>query len=678
VKKIVLRKRTEIVGSGHNADVQQSVRQLYAEVLNEQQLDAVFHEGGPVLVIAGAGTGKTRTLVYRIARLVADGTPPSRILLLTFTRKAAAEMLSRAASLLDARCSDVAGGTFHSFAWSVLRRYAVPLGLGSEAITILDQGDAEDVMQIARTAVLGNVKSAKRFPPKAMLLACVSKSVNMAQAVEDVLRKFFPTFVDQYERIVEVLQAYQAYKNKHRLLDYDDLLLRLLEALRHPTVGVSIRDAFAEILVDEYQDTNQLQHAIVAALAPSGNVMVVGDDAQSIYAFRGADVRNIHRFPEGYPTCTVVRLERNYRSSQAILDCCNAIIHAASNLYPKQLVSNRPDGELPMVVHCTDEAQQSEFITQHILESAEEGTPLNHIAVLFRNGFQSFDLELALARNNIPFRKIGGLRFAEAAHVKDLLALVRVVVNYRDAVAWTRVLLLLEGVGPATAQTVVDHITTTWVQGKGALPNSRLKSRDLVQNLLNVLHVVAETELQIDKLKALATWYRAVLDVKYDDGPRRWKDIETIVAIGSGFPSLSAFLADIALDPPQDALDGLQATPNDEDVVTLSTIHSAKGLEWKKVFVIGVNEGRLPSARAADNPEAIEEERRLLYVACTRAKDFLCITYLGTEVSWEHGAALGVMSRFLIELPSGVSELFYLEQPTQESNCTKSRNLPSV
>ena len=454
MKKLVL-KKAAVAPSG------KGYRINYEEELNPAQLKAVMHREGPALVLAGAGTGKTRTLTYRVARLVEDGVDPASILLLTFTRKAAREMLRRAGGLLDGRCEKVAGGTFHSFAYGVLQRFGVVeegSRTTSRPVSVLDQADAEDVMNLVRGRF--DVKGLKRrFPKKNTLVKMASTAVNTVTPIEEVVAQDFPQFLADADRIVEVVQAYQDYKRHHGLFDYDDLLLYLLAMTRHEEVGPALRTRYQHIMVDEYQDTNALQHAIILGLSGRrGNVMAVGDDAQSIYSFRGADVRNIHAYPDSFDDCEVIRLEQNYRSTQPILDVCNDILRDAPGMFEKELFTDVKEGEPPILVSCTNERQQSAFVVQQILELREQGVPLDDVAVLFRSGFLSFDLEIELRKANIPFVKFGGMKFTEAAHVKDLLALLRITANSRDVVSWYRVLLLLPGVGQKTAQQILDSM----------------------------------------------------------------------------------------------------------------------------------------------------------------------------------------------------------------------------
>lgn len=661
MKKLVLR-RAAVGPSGR------AYRIDYAKELNAAQYAAVMHDKGPALVLAGAGTGKTRTLTYRVARLVEDGTDPASVLLLTFTRKAAREMLRRAGSLLDGRCDTVAGGTFHALANLVLRRYGATSSIGlASNFTVLDQGDAEDVMNLVRTS-FDVAKLKKRFPQKNTLLAMYGRSVNTGQPLADVIAEKYPSFIDETDRIAAIVRGYNDYKRRGAMVDYDDLLLYLLALTRHEEIGPVLRQRYKYIMVDEYQDTNVLQHNIVLGLSgPDGNVMAVGDDAQSIYAFRGADVRNIHRFPEQYPTATIIRLEENYRSIQPILDVANAVLQDAPFMFDKELRSTRGDGEKPMLISCTDERQQSRFVVERILEMRESGTPLSKIAVLFRSGFLSFDLEIELGKANIPFKKFGGLRFAEAAHIKDVLALLRLTVNPRDAVSWYRMILALEGVGQKTAAVVVEAIR----DAEDALhPKVSLtgKAAASVMSLLDTIRTASTYTTAGERVDNLVAWYKPVCERQHDDPQRRWKDVESLVAICARYGSTSEFLTDIALDPPTTSIEDIDPDDHEQEFVTLSTIHSAKGLEWGNVFLIWANEGTLPAARSADSEESLEEERRLVYVAVTRAADDLYITYPTVILERERTDVLGRPSRFLDAVSRDICPTFLLDEGESEDS----------
>ncbi|MDZ4744509.1 MAG: ATP-dependent helicase [bacterium] len=656
MKKLVLRQTSVQSGGGAHP-----YRIDYDSLLNPAQMQAVMHNNGPALVLAGAGTGKTRTLTYRVARLVEDGVDPASILLLTFTRKASQEMLRRASSLLDGRCERVSGGTFHSFANKVLRRFSGSIAMRSP-FTVLDQSDAQDVMNLVR-ANFDVAKLKKRFPQKSTLQAMYSKSVNTGQPLVDVIAKDYSSYIEEAERIAEVIRAYSAYKTQNGMVDYDDLLLHLLALTNHEEIGPILRKQFAHVMVDEYQDINALQHAIVKGLVGErGNVLVVGDDAQSIYAFRGADIKNIHAFPESFPGCKLIRLEHNYRSTQPVLDVCNAVLRDAPGMYVKELFSDRKEGEQPMLISCLNERQQSVFVVEQILELRENGTPLKAIAVLIRSGFLSFDLEIELGKANIPFRKFGGLRFAEAAHIKDVLAFLRLTVNPRDAISWYRALLLQDGVGAKTAANVLEMLLASADPYHTDIVQSKSRASKVVAQVIEEIKRASAITSAGDRARELAAWYKPTMERAYDDHVKRWKDIESLLAICSRYSSVETFLSDIALEPPSETLDEIDRDDGEDEFVTISTIHSAKGLEWNTVMLIWANEGRIPSARSAESEASLEEERRLLYVACTRAKERLILTYPAVMFEWEHTDVVGRPSRFLDNVDKDMLPTFLLAE----------------
>jgi ATP-dependent DNA helicase UvrD/PcrA len=635
----------------------------YERELNAAQLEAAQTTEGPVLVVAGAGSGKTRTLTYRVARLVESGVPARAIVLLTFTRRASQEMLRRAGALLGGGAEEVVGGTFHSFANAMLRRYARVFAW-PEAFTILDRSDAEDAIGLAR-ARLGLDRRERRFPRKQTLGTIYGAAVNKSLSIAEVVEREHVHLIEDLDDIVRCHAAYVAYKRERDLLDYDDLLLTLRDRLReHPDFAARLQAVFRYLMVDEYQDTNLLQAEITELLAgPRGNVMAVGDDAQSIYGFRGASWQNIMRFPERFPGTRVITLEENYRSTQPILDVTNAIIAAARERYSKTLFTRRTGGVRPQLVPAPDDRTQSLFVTQRILELVEEGVPLSEIAVLFRSSFHSFDLELELARAAIPFVKRGGFRFVETAHVKDVLAHLRVVENPRDAVSWHRILLLLEGVGPRAAAAVVDWLAS----GAGSIAGLAAIS-DLPglrgQALLGIRQLGAlltRLDPERDRPPALVRmaleYYRPLLErVHHDDAPRRLRDLDQFEVLAERYQSLPRFLADMALEPPSDSVGEVMAVdPGEGELLTLSTVHSAKGLEWHSVFVIAVADGRFPSAYSVDEDD-IEEERRLLYVACTRAREYLALTYPAMIFERTFGLVPARPCRFLDAVGAGLFE----------------------
>jgi DNA helicase-2/ATP-dependent DNA helicase PcrA len=636
----------------------------YRGELNPAQYEAVAATDGPILVVAGAGTGKTRTLVYRVAHLVESGVDPAQILLLTFTRKAAGEMLRRASLLLDGRCDRVAGGTFHSFANTTLRRYGRVLGLESN-FTILDRGDSEDVINLLR-ANLGLDKKDKRFPRKQAIAEMYSMAINKSVPLPQLIEDAYTHLLDHLPQLVELHERYVAYKAERQLLDYDDLLVKLRDLLlNHPETQERLSRIYRYIMVDEYQDTNALQAEIVRRLASEHtNVMAVGDDAQSIYSFRGANFRNIMDFPTLFPGTRIIALEENYRSTQPVLDLTNAIIAPAPERYTKNLFTAKTQGTHPVLVAAETEQFQSRFVCQRILELREEGVPLTDIAVLFRSSFHSFDLELELTRHDIPFVKRGGFKFMETAHIKDALAHLRVVVNPRDAISWHRILLLLEGIGPKASDEIIR-----WIVGDGT-PAERLErfprrafSTELqgLAGLLRRLHQPDATpEAQVDEV---LRYYEPILKrVHREDYPKRRKDLEQFATIAARYRELGVLLTDMALEPPTDSVGDVLAADLDEGLLTLSTIHSAKGLEWHTVFIIWAADGKFPSVYSLHDDE-IEEERRLMYVAATRAKEELYITYPINIFDRGLGMVMGKPSRFIEDIaPELLRPLTLVEQ----------------
>jgi DNA helicase-2/ATP-dependent DNA helicase PcrA len=626
----------------------------YAGELNEAQHEAATTTEGPVLVIAGAGSGKTRTLVYRVARLVESGVNPAQILLLTFTRKAAEEMLRRAAGLVGASCEGVAGGTFHSFANAVLRRQGRHLRL-APGFTILDRGDAEDVVNLLRSRA-GLDKKDRRFPRKGAILEILSMAVNRSTTVETLVEESYGHLYEHLDDILRLGEQYERYKREKSLVDYDDLLVLLRNLLRdHPDVAQQLSRTYRYVMVDEYQDTNRLQAEIVRGLAAThDNVMAVGDDSQSIYAFRGATFRNIMEFPELFTGTRLVKLEENYRSTQPILDLANAVIDRAPEKYTKVLRTRRANGARPILFQCVDEQTQSRMVCQRILELREEGVPLDEMAVLFRSSFHSFDLELELQRADIPFVKRGGFKFIETAHVKDVLAHLRVVANPQDAVSWHRALLLLDAVGPKTADDIFAHLADAGdvleaADRLDAYPRRGGYTKELGRLAAILREIAPDTVAPGDKVARVVGFYTPMLrQVHRDDFPKREKDLEHFVTIAGRYRSLASLLSDMALEPPNDSVgDVLSAGNDDEGLLTLSTIHSAKGLEWHAVFVIWMVDGRFPSYHNVNDAEEIEEERRLLYVALTRAKEQLALSYPIDIYDRSTGMVLGKPSRFV-------------------------------
>ncbi len=620
----------------------------YERDLNPDQLEVVKTIDKPVLVIAGAGTGKTKTLIYRVSYLVELGGNPQSILLLTFTRKAANEMLKRAAALLKSSSAEqVSGGTFHSFANMTLRQYAKVLGYG-EQFTILDDSDAADVVNLLRTRLRPEKKS-QRFPKKETLVDIYSKSENTLTKIEEIIFREYPRFIEQADDILKLKSQYDDYKRKYNLMDYDDLLKNLRELLAaNEPVRRAVAGKFSYVMVDEFQDTNKVQGEIVRLLGQDRhNVMVVGDDAQSIYSFRGANFRNIFDFPKYFPDCRIIKLTENYRSTQGILNFTNNVIEAATEKYEKELYSRKRSGEKPAIVAAETENVQSKFVVQRILELREAGITLNDIAVLFRSSYLSFDLEIELTRANIPYVKFGGMKLVEAAHIKDIIAFLRVIENPRDAVGWHRILLLHPGVGPRIAEKVIDRVA----HNDGGYEPAGEEGGDIPSSAQDLIGFISEegkkTNQPIEKVESILRYYAPLMQSKYDDYPKREKDLEMFASIAERYRSMQNFLADLALEPPTESVIDLGEKDKKEEQITISTIHSAKGLEWNSVFVIWALDGKFPSMYATDDEEALEEERRLMYVACTRAKDNLYVTYPVNVYDRESGRIFTKPSRFI-------------------------------
>ncbi|WP_205417391.1 ATP-dependent helicase [Trinickia diaoshuihuensis] len=613
----------------------------YLEKLNEAQRAAVEHgvgagasPGGPLLVIAGAGSGKTNTLAHRVAHLLVKGADPRRLLLLTFSRRAAEDMTRRAtriaAQALGTR-ADLAQaltwtGTFHAVGARLLREYAESIGL-SPAFTIHDREDCADLMNVVRHE-LGLSAKERRFPQKGTCLAIYSRVVNTGAKLSAVLEQAFPWCREWANDLRALFAAYVAAKQAQNVLDYDDLLLYWSRMAAEPAIAAELSQRFDHVLVDEYQDTNRLQAAILLSMKPDGRgLTVVGDDAQSIYSFRGATVRNILDFPAHFtPVAARVTLERNYRSTEPILAASNAVIGLASERFTKDLWTDKASAQRPRLVSVAGEVEQARYVVEAVLQARETGMKLKAQAVLFRAAHHSAALELELARRNIPFVKFGGLRFLDSIHVKDVLAVLRWAQNPRDRVAGFRVLQLISGVGPATAARVLDAVAAS-----GALaalrdyePPARAAGDWPAFSAL-VETVGAGLTPWPAEFEQVRRWYEPHLERNHDDALTRHADILQMERLAATFPTRERFLTELTLDPP-DATSGESGVPLvDEDYLILSTIHSAKGQEWRNVFVLNGVDGCIPSDLGTGSQEEIEEERRLLYVAMTRAKEDLHI-----------------------------------------------------
>ncbi len=614
--------------------------------LNPAQIEAVTHgrageaglEAGPLLVIAGAGTGKTSTLAHRVAWLLLQGVAPERLLLLTFTRRAAIEMIRRAQHVVAEALAARGGrgqapaalrlpwsGTFHSVGNRLIREFAPRLGL-DPSFSILDRGDAADLMDVVRQR-LGLARTDRRFPRKDTCLGIYSHRVNTARDLRHTLETVYPWCLDWEEDLTRLYRAYVEAKLEQQVLDYDDLLLYWQVMVQEPSIAAAISRRFDHLLVDEYQDTNALQAEILLRLRPGGEgVTVVGDDAQSIYSFRAATVDNILDFPDRFtPAARVVTLDVNYRSTQGILDAANALMEEGGRQFRKHLQGTRGAGARPRHVTVLDEQSQAAYVIERVLDARERGVELRRQAVLFRNADHSDVLELELMRRQIPFVKYGGLKFLEAAHVKDLLAVLRWADNPRNRIAAFRVLQLLPGIGPGHAQRICDGFeqsgfSWSWLASQKVPAASREQWPRLVELLTAIGGENSRWEGQVERARR---WYEPLLQERYENAAVRRADLEQLERLSVQYPTREAFVSELTLDPPQASGDHAGDPLLDEDYLVLSTVHSSKGQEWENVFLLNVTDGSFPSEFSTGRPELIDEERRLLYVAMTRARSEL-------------------------------------------------------
>jgi len=629
--------------------------------LNEAQRYAVTLGDGPILVIAGAGTGKTRTLVHRVAWLVEQGVPAQAILLLTFTRRAAQEMLSRAHEL-HPDCAGVQGGTFHSLGHRLLRAHGGLIGLAAH-FTVLDPADVQQMVRGALDELGLKPKGDRRFPKNRTIADIISKSRNLELGLEETLELHYPHLLPYLDQVAAVARHFEQTKRAQHLIDYDDLLF-LTEKLLRENRGLrqELGRRWRHILVDEYQDTNAVQARLLELLAEGHrNLMVVGDDAQSIYAFRGARLQNIFEFPSRFPGTRLVKLEQNYRSTQPILDLSNQVIARAIRRYEKNLFTELGEGPRPELFRPREQKDQSRQVVRRIRRLKDQGARLSEIAVLFRAGRDSFDLETELRAEGIPFVKYGGIRFVELAHVKDLMAHLRVVANPADFLSWQRLLMLLPGIGPKGAQAVIGHLVQAHGPG-GYL--ERLASAPQAKRIGELKELAALLErlaggglTPVEMVEEVLEYYQPICTRTYDDYPRRLKDLEELPALAAQSEGLVEFLADTVLDPPDS-----EGAPPQEEPLTLSTVHSAKGKEWPHLIILWASDGRFPAFPTLEDDEALEEERRLMYVALTRAGRSLAI-YAPREHYFEAGGWRRLPpSRFLDELPQGLMEYKQSEQ----------------
>jgi len=645
--------------------------------LNPAQGKAADIHDGPVLVIAGAGTGKTRTLVHRLVRLVKAGVPADSILLLTFTRRASQEMIGRAAALLGEQCWKVSGGTFHSFANAVLRRYGRAIDVPGD-FTVLDQADTFEILSSIRS----DLKLAERgrgFPRRQTIAAILSKATNKKVKIKQVLKEEYPQFLREEAHLAKIAKLYKAYKAERRLLDFDDLLVHLVRLLEEsPEARQRIRERYRYVMVDEYQDTNLLQARITCQLAgEQQNLMVVGDDAQSIYAFRGAWYRNLLDFRKAFPDAPLVTLEQNYRSTQPILDVSNALMKQMSKAFHKRLLTCREGGERPLLVEASDEEEQASFVAAEVKRLRQAGIPLSEIAVLFRAGSHALALELELERSKIPYVKYGGFRFLEAAHIKDALAHLRVVSNPADDLSLVRVLMLCEGIGRTGALKMQRELAGKPVaEGLKEYP-ARKKSLHSLHELAGLLETLERARpTPARSLEHVLEYYAPILKLRFDDWPKRQRDLEQLVALCQRYESLESMLAELAIEPPNRSRKDNLTDDGAKDELVLSTMHSAKGLEWKVVFIIQAIDGCIPMRSTFDDlepdQEKLDEELRLLYVAVTRAKDRLCIVW-PRETARSYWSGWSSETPFIRAMPKNLLERCRASQRLRKSGRAPSR-----
>jgi DNA helicase-2/ATP-dependent DNA helicase PcrA len=650
----------------------------YRNELNEQQFRVVTAKPSPALVVAGAGTGKTRTITYRVAYLIEQGVSPQRIVLATFTNRAAREMLKRVETLTGSQnVHRIWGGTFHRIANLILRRHAVSIGFDSN-YSILDAEDAKDFINVCIEEAAIDTK-AKRFPKPEVVQNIISYANNTDQPIEDVIIKKYPYFEMLSQQIKRVDFVYMERKKERNVMDYDDLLLnwkRLL--IEKPDIANVYAEQFQHILVDEYQDTNKLQAELIDLLAVKHkNVMVVGDDAQSIFAWRGAEFTNIYEFPKRYPNAEIYKLEMNYRSTPEILGLANVSISNNRKQFPKTLEAvKRSKDWKPALVPCSDVEQQSAFVASRILELRDEGTSLEEIAVLYRSHYHSIELQLELTRRNIPYRVQSGVRFFEQAHIKDVISYLRIICNPRDELAWKRILKMIPSVGNQTANKIYESLA--YSENPFALVKKedfkyQPRSKGNWQNFVGLLEKITSDDNRNRPAKQieliLTNGYEQYLEENYENAEARLEDLKGLAMYAAKYDSTEDFLSELALlsterfkEPTGIVGEDVIQGGEEDELLTLTSVHQAKGLEWKAVFMIWAAEGKFPSPRSLKEIDSEEEERRLWYVALTRAQDELYLTYPLMIVDYNRQTVLQKPSRFIMECPPALFEVWSLEE----------------
>lgn len=623
----------------------------YKDELNERQLEAVQTINNPLLIIAGAGTGKTKTLSYRVSYMIENGINQEEILLLTFTRKASKEMLDRTKKLLELKNININGGTFHSFANNVLRKYSKLLNINAN-FTIIDAVDSADVIDLIKRELKLNKVNGKPMPKKGTIQEIISMSKNFRKTIGETILLYQPNLVDFIEAIDIINTEYIKYNKNHHLYDYDDLLEQLYICLRdNKQFKAILQNKYKYIMVDEFQDTNITQKLIVDELASKyKNIMVVGDDAQSIYSFRGANFENILSFPETYSDCKIVKLEKNYRSNQAILDFTNDIINNFNIGYKKKLYSDNANNITPLLKRLGNCEEEAEYIKNEIIELHNNGIKYNDIAILYRSAYHSSEVEKAFIISNIPYEMRGGIKFIERKHIRDMISYLKILANPFDAVAWNRILLLLENIGNATASKIIREIE----KNNGNINFKAFSKNKYYNELIRLEKVLKENiadTLPISmKIENISKYYIPILQANDNEAEKRLFDIDVLISMSKQYDyNLERFLSDFALEPPTNSfMDGVRPQQENDDCVILSTIHSAKGLEWKYIFIIHLIDGLFPSAKSIQNIETLEEERRLFYVATTRAKTKLILTMPSYYATYN--GFLQLPSRFINEI----------------------------
>lgn len=655
LKKIV--KNIKSYENSVKDDDQDSIKNFYKTQLNPMQCEAVFQIEGAILVIAGAGSGKTRTIVHRVAYMLQAGIVPESILLMTFTRRAAGEMIKRVNELTnESEAHRITAGTFHSFANMMLRRYGKFAGI-EPGFTICDTVDSADIIDLIKND-LDIKKRIRPFPKKKTVFEIISRSRNHNRPIGEIIDSQYPKYLEFAEDIAKIASKYSTYKKEKNVLDYDDLLERFLELIETNTeVREKIQKRYQYVMVDEYQDTNSFQGRIADIIAQkSGNILVVGDDLQSIYAFRGANFENILRFPEKWPECRVIKLEQNYRSKKELLDFTNNIVDNCYAAYNKVLFSDMEGKIKPFVKRALDAENEAVFIAEKI-EEALETIPADEISVLYRSGFHGNFIQAELLKRGIDFAVYGGIKFIERRHIKDILSYAKMIENPKDGVALNRILKLIPGIGSGTAANIVESVVES---GFVTIETHKKKKYyDEMKKLFILISKIVEEKPDVPKtIREIIDFYAPVLKTIESDFEDRMKDFEVIRQIAGGYKSLEKFLTDFALDPPSSQLNSIQTPATEkmiEKKIILSTIHSAKGLEWNTVFVVHLLDGCFPSDRSLSRIDDLEEERRLFYVACSRAKEKLYLTF-PSSLSF-YGGNMSLPSRFIAEIDEKLYEI---------------------